>query len=218
MPVRTDAIKRIRIDECAVNVPVRLAASDIDAPVWIKGSDPPLGGANITAEASAGYVFPLADFMPRSLADPSQALEPTPGTQTAETTRFTRYVLLAYASSARTVLAAAAIAGTGHIYVDVASITYYYRMYAKLAKTADFSTFTDVTTETTIMTYSRGSATAAGWYDEGAIAGSVRAKVALDAGEALLLALRGTSWNTSGYKSSIGIKSTNLKVFAAVLA
>ena len=177
-----------------------------------------ISSVNITTTTNAIYINPLADFAPLGSADPSLKLEPTPGNETAETTRFTRYILLAYTSQPKNVFVTVGIGGIGHIYVDsVTGPTHYYKAYAKLVKTKDFTTFTDVTGEVTIMNYSRGSVSTAGWYDEGTIGGSLRAKTLLN-DEALLLLLRGTSWVSGTVKSSIGINSTNLKVFAVVLA
>ena len=177
-----------------------------------------ISSVNITTTTNAIYINPLVDFAPLGSADPSIKLEPPPGTETTETTRFTRYILLAYTSQAKNIFVAVGIGGIGHIYVDsVVNSTFYYKAYAKLVKTKDFTTFTDVTSEVTIMNYSRNNASSEGWYDDGYIGGSLRAKTLLN-DEALLLVIRGTSWGSGAVKSSIGINSTNLKVFATVLA
>ena len=180
-------------------------------------SDQPLGLYDVLVRGAAYYVHALLNYVPLLTSDPALKLEPTPTAATSETTRFTRYILLAYASTPRTFLCSLAFSGTGHIYVRTLTATYYYRMYAKLAKTSDFSTFTDVTSEVTLMNYSRGAASADGWYDEGTISGVLNAKASLNAGEALLLVLRGTSWTSATCESSTGINTTNLRIYAAVL-
>jgi hypothetical protein len=191
---------------------------DIVRKVWLKGSDPPLGIGNAAAVAEPRYISGLVDNAPLLTADPGELLEPTPSAVTTETTRFTRYVVLGYASSPRTFLACAFFKGTGHIFVDyLANATYYYRYYAKLVKTSDFATFTDASSEATIMNYSRANASTAGWYDEGSISGALTAKVQLNAGEALLLQVRGASWGSGNVSTSIGIKTANFRVSAVVL-
>ena len=191
---------------------------DIVRKVWLKGSDPPLGAFDIAAAAGLCYISALSDHAPLLTADPGELLEPAPSATSTETTRFTRYVVLGYASSQRTVLACVVIRGTGHIYVDTTSYPVYnYRYYAKLVKTSDFATFTDASSEATIMSYSRAAATTAGWYDDGPVSGTLCAKVTLSAGEALLLQVRGTSWSSTDSRSSIGIKTANFRVSAALL-
>ena len=190
---------------------------DIVRKVWLKGSDISLGASNIAAAAGLCYISALSDHAPLLTADPSEVLEPAPSATGTETTRFTRYVVLGYASSPRTVLACVYLGGTGHIYVDTLTGTYYYRYYAKLVKTSDFATFVDVTSEAKIMDYSRREATAAGWYDEGRASGTLCAKVQLSAGEALLLQVRGTSGCNAVAANSIGIKTANFRVSATLL-
>jgi hypothetical protein len=173
----------------------------------------------VLGPASAGYVNPLVDHAPLLSLDPALKLEPTPLGQWSEYTFFTRYVLLDYAKKPKSLFVAVSIGGTGHIYVDTAGVPHSYRLYAKLVRTSNFSTFTDVTTETTVMSYDRGAAATAAWYDEGAIGGALRASVDLAAGEALLLVLRGTAWGyASGVTATVshGINSTNLKVGASL--
>jgi len=195
-----------------------IKGSDINLPIWLKGSDTPLGISNAAAVADLCYISARSDNAPLLRSDPGEILEPETGTQTTETTRFTRRILLGYASSPRTFPAFVFIQGTGHIYVYTTITTYYYRYYAKLVKTNDFTTFTDVSSEITIMNYSRANATTAGWYDEGVASGTLYAKVSLNAGEALLLQVRGTSWSdVSTASSSIGIKTANFRVSAALL-
>jgi hypothetical protein len=208
MPVEYDVVKK-----------VRLVASDINVPVWLKGSDPPLGVSDVLFKDTIYYIDALNDFMPLRTTDPAQKLEPSMGTQTTETTRFTRYIVLTGTPAARAHYVFVQILGTGHIGVSTAwGATYYYRMYAKLAKTADFATFTDLTAETTIMSYSRGPAATTSWLDEGAINGMIAALCTLNAGETLLLVLRGTSWCSVASSNSIGINTTNLLVRAFVVA
>jgi hypothetical protein len=192
---------------------------DVVRNVWIKGSDPPFGVGNALFEDTTFYIDALNDFLPLRTTDPAQKLEPSAGTQTTETTRFTRYVLLSGTPVARTYYVYLRILGTGHIGVGtVSGATYYYRLYAKLAKTQNFSSFTDITAETTILSYSRGPASAVSWLDEGTISGTIAALCTLNAGEALLLVLRGTSWCSVSDYSSIGINTTNLRIRAFAIA
>ena len=191
---------------------------DIVRKVWLKGSDLPFGTSNVgnTAIAEPCYISALTDNAPLLRSDPGELLEPQPSTANAETTRFTKHILLGYASSQRTILACIFFRGTGHIYIgSLAGQTYNYRYYAKLVKTNDFATFTDASSEATIMNYSCKGASTAGWYDDGSVNGTLCAKVSLNAGEALLLQVRGTSW--SGDVDSIGIKTANFIVNAVVL-
>jgi hypothetical protein len=173
---------------------------------------------SITPSVSVAYISALYDFIGLFTADPAETLEPATQQVTTETTSFTRYILLAFAPIPRTILANILIKGTGHIYVDTIGATYYYKYYGKLAKTSNFSTFTDVTSETTLMNYSRSSASTAGWFDEGTISGTIIGKAQLNAGEALLLAIRGTSWASTTASTSTGLKTTNFKVYATILA
>jgi hypothetical protein len=207
VPTEQDIIRR-----------VWLKGSDITLNTWLKGSDASLGLYDVAASAPVRYINALTDYAPLLTTDPAQKLEPAPSGAATETQRFVRYIILSYASTPRTVLAVINLLGTAHIYVDTPASTYYYRYYAKLVKTSDFSTFTDVTTESTVMSYSRGAATTAGWYDDGTFNAVLRAKASLDAGEALLLVVRGTSWASGTVNNSIGINTSNFKVFPAVLA
>jgi fermentation-respiration switch protein FrsA (DUF1100 family) len=174
---------------------------------------------SITPATSQYYISALYDFIGLLTADLAETLEPPTQKVASETTTFTRYILLAFAPAPKTVLASIVIKGTGHIFVDYfANVTYNYRYYGKLVKTPDFSTFTNVTPETMLMNYSRSNASTAGWYDEGTINGAITGKAQLNAGEALLLAIRGASWSTTSTSSSTGLKTTNFKVYATVLA
>ena len=213
----TDANIPMWIKGSDISIPMWIKGTDASIPMWIKGSDAPLGLYDVLVRGAAYYVQALLDYVPLLTSDPALKLEPTPTAETRETTRFTRYILLAYASTPRTFLCSLAFSGTGHIYVRLLTGTYYYKMYAKLMKTSDFRTFTDITGEVTLMNYSRGAADTDGWYDEGEITGVLNAKVNMDAGEALLLVLRGTSWSNFFYETSTGINTTNLRIYATVL-
>jgi len=174
---------------------------------------------NITPATSQYYISALFNFIGLLTADPTETLEPSTQKVATETTTFTRYILLAFAPTSRTILASILIKGTGHIFVDYLSgVTYNYKYYGKLVKTSNFTSFTDVSQEVTLMSYSRNNASTAGWYDEGTISGTIIGKAQLNAGETLLLAIRGTTWSTTYTQSSTGLKSTNIKVYATILA
>lgn len=179
----------------------------------------PLSIGNITSTVNVTYISALSDFVGLLTNDPTEKLEPSYQKTTTETTFFTRYVLLAFAPTQKMVLASIRFLGTGHVYIDALSgTTYYYKLYAKLTKTADFSTFTDVTPEVQIMNYTNGGSNTAGWYDYGSISGVLTGKAQLNAGEVLLLTIRGTSYVASNQcNTAIGLNTSNFKLYPLVL-
>ena len=177
-----------------------------------------LASGNIAPTLSQLYISALYDFLGFFTTDPAQTLEPATQKVATETTFFTRYILLAYAPTPRKVLASIYITGTAHIYVDyLAGVNYNYKYYGKLVKTLDFTNFTNITSESTLMSYTRANASTAGWLDDGTINGTIVGQTQLNEGEALLLAIRGTSWSSTSTNSSIGLKSANFKVYPLIL-
>jgi len=166
---------------------------------------------------TTAYVDPVPTLSALLETSPDTTLEPATGTQTSETTRFTRQFVVYRAREAGTHHVFLHILGTARIHVAATSDTYYYRYYVKLQKTRDFSTFTDLTSETTAFSYSRGPAGSAGWYDDGAVRHFSSSSVTLAEGEFLVLHVRGTSWTINGNASSIGLKSATLPVRVAVV-
>jgi len=205
MPTRTDTIQKIRIDE---------QNPALNLNTWLKGSDPALGSPWIEVpNVVPRYPAPWANFYPLLSSDPASKLEPAPTAATAETTRFTRYILLYATPITRTFIIHLLLDYEVHRYVDTLTGTYYYKYYGKLVKTTDFSTFTDVTTEVNFANISHSEYGTAGWYD--GYAGNFRITnlVTLNAGEFLLLSIRGTSYSTIG-NNSIGLYSTKAAIRA----
>lgn len=189
--------------------------------VWLKGNDSIFGTPLITPILqSHTYIYPTANNFPLLATDPALKFEPSGGIENTETTRFTRYILLIGRPVATTLNVIISVTGTGHIYerTGAASDTGYWYMYMKLSKTSDFSTFTDVTSEKQIYSYSESIATNTDtWKDIGTISGQLATKVTLNAGEYLLLVIRGSSKNSGGVATtSIGIYSTNFKIYPAL--
>ena len=165
-----------------------------------------------------GYVDPVPALSPLFATSPGTMLRPPTGGQTSETTRFTRQIVIYYAREGGTHNVFLHLLGTGHIFIDAATVdTYNYRYYIKLQKTRDFSSFVDLTSESTAFSYSRSGVSTAGWYDEGAVHHFLRASVTLFEGDFLILHMRGTSWTAMGAQSSIGIKSATLPIRFAVI-
>lgn len=188
--------------------------------VWLKGSDASQGSPIVTPIVqSPAYIYPTADNFPLLGTDPALKLEPEGGLQNTETTRFTRYVLLFGRPTATTLNVIVSVTGVGHIYeyTPIADTGYWY-MYMKLSKTSDFTTFIDVTSEKRIYSYSENIVENTNtWKDIGTISEQIATRVTLNAGEYLLLVLRGSSKNAGGYATtSIGINSTNLKIYPAI--
>ena len=194
---------------------------DIITNVWLKGSDVSQGSPIIAPILqSPGYVYPLFDNFPLLGADPAVKLEPVGGNQNTETTRFTRYILLIGRPTTTTLSISIAVQGIAHIYERTGTVsdTGYWYMYMKLVKTKDFATFTDVSGEIQILQYTETIPTNADvWKDTGSIVGRITTQVTLNAGEYLLLAVRGSSRNSGGVATtSIGINSTNFKVYPTI--
>jgi len=195
--------------------------SDKITSVWLKGSDVSQGSPIIMPILqSPAYVYPLLNNFPLLGADPAVKLEPAGGTQNTETTRFTRYILLIGRPTVTTLSLSITVHGIGYIYEEIGTTTDtgYWYMYMKLIKTSDFATFTDVSAEKQIFQYTEPIPNSTKiWKDAGTIAGQIASSVTLNAGEYLLLAVRGSSRNTSGYATtSIGINSTNFKVYPTI--
>lgn len=189
--------------------------------VWLKGSDASQGSPIVMPILqSPAYIYPLYDNFPLLGADPAVKFEPSGGTQNTETTRFTRYVLLFGRPTATTLNVIVSVTGVGHIYEGLGSTTDvgYWYMYMKLSKTSDFTTFIDVTSEKQVYQYTETiPSNTSTWKDVGTIYGQIASKVTLNAGEYLLLVLRGSSKSGDGVAStSIGIYSTNLKIYPAI--
>jgi len=189
--------------------------------VWLKGSDVSQGSPIIAPILqSPGFVYPLFDNFPLLGADPAVKLEPVGGYQNTETTRFTRYILLIGRPTTTTLSLSIAVQGIAHIYerTGATADTGYWYMYMKLVKTLDFATFTDVSGEIQILQYTETIPTDADvWKDTGSIVGQIATKVTLNAGEYLLLAVRGSSRNSGSVATtSIGINSTNFKVYPMI--
>ena len=194
---------------------------DIITNVWLKGSDVSQGSPIIAPILqSPGYIYPLFDNFPLLGADPAVKLEPVGGNQNTETTRFTRYILLIGRPTTTTLSISIAVQGIAHIYERTGAVsdTGYWYMYMKLVKTKDFATFTDVSGEIQILQYTETIPVNANtWKDIGTIVGQIATKVTLNAGEYLLLAVRGSSRNSDSVATtSIGINSTNFKVYPMI--
>jgi hypothetical protein len=190
--------------------------------VWIRGSDVSLQVQMQTAltypilnisQNQPVYIDPTLDFILPLPTDPAKKLEPSGSISTTEKTDFTRYVLLFGRPSQTSLLISIVFSGTGHIKLNTGatSDTTYNYMYAKLSKTTNFSTFTDITSETQIYNYSQTvSANSNTWTDAGTISGRINTSVTLNANEFLVLVIRGTSKNASGVATTAtGINSTN---------
>jgi len=211
MPTRTDIIQSIRIDEQNPNLILN---------TYLKGSDPPFGSPMLELLGlTVKYPDVMNNAFPLYASDPAQTYEPSYSSTETETERFKRYILLYATPIARVFLLHLHVFGTGHIYVDTGATTFYYKLYAKLVKTSNFTTFTDLFAEEVAMNYNCAGKGAAGWYDEGTISWGKNIAVSLNANEYLLLQLRGTSWASSTAvpsNSSIGLKSTNTKIYGLI--
>jgi hypothetical protein len=189
--------------------------------VWLKGSDASQGSPIVMPILqSPAYIYPLYDNFPLLGNDPTVKFEPSGGLENTETTRFTRYVLLFGRPTATTLNVIVSVTGVGHIYERIGSATDtgYWYMYMKLSKTSDFTTFIDATSEKQVYQYTESiSSLTDTWKDVGTIYGQIASKVTLNAGEYLLLVLRGSSKNNSNIATtSIGINSTNFKVYPTI--
>jgi len=195
--------------------------------VWIRGSDVSLQVQMQTAltypilnisQNQPVYIDPTLDFILPIPTDPAKKLEPAMSNSRTEKTDFTRYILLFGRPTQASLLISIVFSGTGHIGYDGTSDTAYYYMYAKLSKTTDLSTFTDITSETRIFNYSIYiPSTGTAWTDVGTISGRITASVTLNAGEFLVLVIRGTSRCDNGYlNTATGINSTNFKIYPSV--
>ena len=195
--------------------------------VWIKGSDVSLQVQMQTAltypilnisQNQPVYIDPTIDYILPIPTDPAKKLEPSGSTSTTEKTDFTRYVLLFGRPSQTSLLISIVFSGTGHIGYNGGADTVYYYMYAKLSKTTNFSTYTDITSETQILNYSTNlSSGGTAWTDAGTISGKITSSVTLNAGEFLVLVIRGTSKCAGGYiNTATGLNSTNFKIYPSV--
>ena len=180
---------------------------------------PPQGIQTGAVRSGVFYINSLISWSALLSTDPAKTLEPAGGNQTAETERFRIYIILIDAFSQKNVNISLSFSGTGHIYFYGSNTSILqYRIYAKLVKTVDSNTFTDLTSETTILTYSKQVGGEL-WSDEGAISGTLSWSGMLNANEKLLLVIRGTSWSGSSLEStSIGLKSTNFKITATIIS
>jgi len=170
-----------------------------------------------TITLTTAYVDPMPTLSTLLEASPGTVLEPATGTQTSETTRFTRQFVVYRARDTGTHHVFLYLLGTARIYATTTSDQYNYRYYVKLQRTRDFSTFTDLTSETTVFSYSRGAATTTGWLDDGTVHHFSVNSATLAEGEFLILHIRGTSWTVSGNASSIGLKAATLPIRFAVV-
>ena len=150
---------------------------------------------------------------------PNDVLEPPIGTQTVETVRYSIFIPLFKAVDTTSFIIRVIIGGIARVFVDIAAgITYNYKVYAKLQKTADYTTFTDLTPEGTAMNYSRAHHTSPTWVDDGPIRwDSGEVSVSLAKNEVLGLRLRGTSWASSAYRNGNGIRGNNLRLSIYIL-
>ncbi|MCS7369074.1 MAG: hypothetical protein NDF57_05130 [archaeon GBS-70-058] len=158
------------------------------------------------------YIYPLEDDWPTLDSDPEVKLQPPVGSQTSETTRFTRRILLLYTPVARKMFVSLVFNGSMHYYLSTATTTYHMRYYVKFVKTKDFVTFTDLTGEVQLTSGDYYGSGAGAWYDGFAFLKKYYAKLSLDADDFLLLNIRGTSWADIGADNGVGINSTNFKL------
>jgi hypothetical protein len=193
---------------------------------WIRGSDVSLQVQMQTAltypilnisQNQPVYIDPTMDYILPFPTDTTKKLEPTRTVSKTEKTDFTRYVLLFGRPSPTSLLISIIFSGTGHIGYDGGADTGYFYMYAKLSKTTNFSTYTDITSETRILNYSNYISSEPAWIDDGTISGRITASVTLNANEFLVLVIRGTSYCSNGYlNTATGINSTNFKIYPSV--
>jgi len=168
---------------------------------------------NIVYPSSVKY----SPLEPLSEKDPALTLEPSPTAATTETTRFDlRYLIFYNSSTTSLAVKVLRVIGILHIYVNIEIATYYYKLYASIEKTTNFSTFTTLWGETVIASYSRGSNPTSGWYDEYSFDFYAYTNAVINPGEAAILRLRGTSYATAIVNNSIGLKTSNTKIFILI--
>jgi len=171
-------------------------------------------GVTLLTEA---YIDPVPALSALLAASSGTVLEPPTGTQTSETTRFSRQFIIYRAWDTGTHRVFLYLLGTARIYVGAGTDTWNYRYYIKFQKTRDFTNFVDLTSEAAVFSYTRGPASTAGWYDDGTVHNFMTTSLTLTEGDFLVIHIRGTSWTVNASYSSIGLKSATLPIRFAVI-